>query len=143
MRYGRVKYVFIRCALEYRDCREHAMSGKTQQVDEYLQNPAPERRAALAKLRSLVFEIAPDAVETMKHRMPTYEYGDGVLCAFASQKHYMSLYMDIGVVEKYKEELTGLSIGKSCIRFRKLDQLPLDTIKRMLEETVQVRRSTV
>ena len=119
------------------------MSGKTQEVDEYLENLVSERRAALTKLRSLVFEVAPDAVETMKYRMPTYEYGNGVLCAFASQKHYVSLYMDTDIVENYREELTGLSIGKSCIRFRKLDQLPLDTIKRMLEETVQIRRSAV
>jgi len=117
------------------------VSGKTQEVDEYLENLAPERRAALAKLRSLVFEVAPDAVETMKYRMPTYEYEDAVLCAFASQKHYMSLYMDTDIVENYREELTGLSIGKSCIRFRKLDQLPMDTIKRMLKETVRMRRS--
>ena len=119
------------------------MSGRTQEVDQYLKNLAPDRRAALAKLRSLVFEVAPDAVETMKYRMPTYEYGDGVLCAFASQKHYMSLYMDTDIVEKHREELTGLSIGKSCIRFRKMNQLPLDTIRRMLEETVQKRRSAV
>jgi uncharacterized protein YdhG (YjbR/CyaY superfamily) len=33
-----------------------------------LENLAPERRAALAKLRSLVFEVASDAVETMKYR---------------------------------------------------------------------------
>jgi len=91
----------------------------------------------------MVFEVIPDAVETMKYRMPTYEYGDGVLCAFASQKYYMSLYMDTGILENHREKLTGLSIGKSCIRFRKMDQLPLDTTKRMLEETVQIRRSTV
>ncbi len=119
------------------------MSGRTQEVDEYLENLAPERRAALAKLKSLVFGVIPDAVETVKYRMPTYEYGDGVLCAFASQKHYMSLYMDTGIVEKHREELSGLSIGKSCIRFRKMDQLPVDVIKRMLEETVQMRRATV
>ena len=119
------------------------MSGKTRKVDEYLKNLAPERQAALAKLRSLVFEVAPNAVETMKYRMPTYEYGDGVLCSFASQKHYVSLYMDTDIVEKHQEELTGLSIGKICIRFRKMEQLPLDTIRRMLEETVRVRRSTI
>lgn len=62
---------------------------------------------------------------------------------FQSQKHYMSLYMDTGIVEKHREELIALSIGKSCIRFRKIDQLPLGTIKRMLEETVQIRKSTV
>jgi uncharacterized protein YdhG (YjbR/CyaY superfamily) len=90
-----------------------------------------------------VFEVAPDAVETMKYRMPTYEYGDHALCAFASQKHYMSLYMDTDIVEKHREELSGLNVGKSCIRFRKMDQLPMDTVKRMLDETVQMRKSTV
>jgi uncharacterized protein YdhG (YjbR/CyaY superfamily) len=117
------------------------MSGRTQEVDDYLKSLAPARQAALNKLRSLVFKVAPDAIETIKYRMPTYEYGDGVLCSFASQKHYVSLYMDTSIVEKHREELTGLSIGKSCIRFRKMDRLPLDTIRRMLEETVQMRRS--
>jgi uncharacterized protein YdhG (YjbR/CyaY superfamily) len=95
----------------------------------------PERRAALTELRSLILEAAPDLVETMKYRMPTYEYNEGMFCAFASQKHYMSLYMDTEIVAKHKEDLAGLNLGKSCIRFRKLEQLPLDTIKVMLHET--------
>jgi hypothetical protein len=32
--------------------------------------------------------------------------------------------------QNWREELTGLNIGKSCIGFRRLDQLPLGTIKR-------------
>jgi uncharacterized protein YdhG (YjbR/CyaY superfamily) len=112
---------------------------KTQQVDEYLDNLESERQRALRKVRSLVLETVPDATETMKYRMPTYEYAGGTLCAFASQKNYRSLYMDTELVEKHREELAGLSVGKSCIRFRKLEKLPVDTVRTILQETVQGR----
>jgi uncharacterized protein YdhG (YjbR/CyaY superfamily) len=103
--------------------------------DDYLYELEPGRREALIELRALILAVVPDAVETMKYRMPTYEYGAGVLCAFASQKQYMSLYMETNAVAQHRQDLRGLSVGKSCIRFRKLEQLPLDVVKRMLVET--------
>jgi uncharacterized protein YdhG (YjbR/CyaY superfamily) len=112
------------------------MSGRDPQVEEYLEQLEPQRHAALAEVRALILEEAPEAVETMKYRMPTYEYGSGILCAFASQKRYMSLYMETEAVEDHKAELEGLDVGKSCIRFRKLEKLPLDTVRAMLKETV-------
>ncbi len=117
------------------------MSRMTPEVDVYLEDLVPERRAALSELRSLVFEAVPGVIETVKYRMPTYEYDGEVLCAFASQKHYMSLYMDTGLVEAHRGELAGLSVGKSCIRFRKLEMLPLDTARAILLETLAQKRS--
>ena len=73
--------------------------------------------------------------------MPTYEYEGEALCAFASQKHYMSLYMEPELVERHREELAGLSVGKSCIRFRKLGKLPLETVRTILHETVENKGS--
>ena len=108
---------------------------RSQEVDEYLAGLEPDRREALTELRAIVLEEAPGAVETMKYRMPTYEYQGGVLCAFASQKQYMSLYMDTGLVEEHRAALDSLSVGKSCIRFRKLEKLPLETIRTMIRET--------
>jgi uncharacterized protein YdhG (YjbR/CyaY superfamily) len=117
------------------------MSGKMKEVDEYLKNLDPERRAALTEIRSLVFKTLPDVVETMQYRMPTYECEDEMVCAFASQKHYMSLYMDTGLVEEHKEALADLDVGKSCIRFKRIEQLPLDTVRVILNETVQSKQS--
>ena len=109
-------------------------------VNAYLEGLSAERRAALAHLRSLVLEVVPDAVETMKYRMPTYEYAGDMLCAFASQKRYLSLYMDTTQVEKHREELGHLDVGKSCIRFKAIEQLPLDTVEAILRETVESRK---
>jgi uncharacterized protein YdhG (YjbR/CyaY superfamily) len=112
----------------------------TAQVDAYLEELEPDRRAALTELRSLVLETVPGAVEGMKYRMPTYEYEGGVLCAFASQKHYMSLYLAPEIVEKHRAELSGLDVGKSCVRFRKLEKLPRYTVRVILQETAENRR---
>jgi uncharacterized protein YdhG (YjbR/CyaY superfamily) len=108
----------------------------TAEVDAYLDELQPERSKALEAIRSLILDSVPGVAETMRYRMPTYEL-DEVVCSFASQKHYMSLYMDTSLVEKYREELKPLDCGKSCIRFKKLDELPLDTVKRILLETVR------
>jgi len=116
------------------------MAQKLKDVDQYLQGLEPSRREALQRIRAAIFETVPDVEETMKYRMPTYEL-DEVVCAFASQKQYMSLYMDTTLVEKHKEALKHLNCGKSCIRFRHIDELPLDTVKRILEETVQHQQS--
>ena len=113
------------------------MTEKNNKVDQYMSGLEPKRRAALDEVRALILEIVPDAEETLKYRMPTYEYRGGVLCAFASQKQYMSLYMDTELVAKHRDELSGLDVGKSCIRFRKLEKLPLDTVRTILEETLQ------
>lgn len=106
-------------------------------VGEYLKQLEPRRRDALTELRALILEEVPEAVETWRYRMPTYEYETGILCAFASQKRYMSLYMETEAVEDHRAELEGLDVGKSCIRFRNLGQLPVETVRAMLRETVQ------
>ena len=113
------------------------MNPGNPEVDAYLEQLEPKRREALSQLRSIILDTVPGAVETMQYRMPTYQYAEGVLCAMASQKRYMSLYMEVGVVEEHKAALQGLSTGKSCIRFTSLEKLPLDEVRAMLKETME------
>jgi uncharacterized protein YdhG (YjbR/CyaY superfamily) len=115
------------------------MRNRTEEVEAYFEALVAERRVALEAVRALILDVAPDAEETMRYRMPTYEV-EGALCSLASQKRYMSLYMDTRVVERHREELKGLSVGKSCIRFRKLEDLPLAIIRQMLEESLRGRQ---
>jgi uncharacterized protein YdhG (YjbR/CyaY superfamily) len=113
------------------------MRYEVETVADYLEAVPPERRKALEALRSLVFQVAPDATETLRYGLPAYDVGGEALCQFASQKHYVSLYLDPRIVDRYRGELEGLSLGKGCVRFRKLDRLPLETIERMLRKVAQ------
>ncbi len=112
------------------------------EVTRYLAGLSEERRAALETLRGLVRVLAPEAIESMRYRMPTYDYRGELLCAFASQKHYLSLYLDTDLVEKHRSELAGLNVGKSCIRFKRLEQLPLNTVAAILQETAALRSAS-
>jgi hypothetical protein len=60
-------------------------------VDTYIDSLDASRKSSLQQLRRIIRETVPEAEETIQYNMPYYTY-HGMLCAFASQKHYMSFY---------------------------------------------------
>jgi uncharacterized protein YdhG (YjbR/CyaY superfamily) len=112
------------------------------EIDRYFQNlKNPKQHDELQTLRQFIREQLPDAQETLTYGMPTYEQNGSVVVAMASQKNYMSLYMDMELVAAHQDQLGGLDCGKSCIRFKKLEKLPLETIGMILQETVAKQRA--
>jgi uncharacterized protein YdhG (YjbR/CyaY superfamily) len=110
-------------------------------VDEYLSRLDPHTRASLSALRTLIREVVPEAVETMRYRMPTYEFKGNPLCAYAVRKRYMSLYVHTRLLPKYEDRFAGLDLGKECIRFRRLEELPLDVVRELLHNAARVERA--
>jgi hypothetical protein len=53
----------------------------------------------------------------------------------------MSLYIHTELFKKYRNELGGLDMGKECIRFTRLSELPLGTVKQILYEAARVERA--
>ena len=122
-------------------------------VDEYLAGLPEERRAALQAVRAVVLENLPAGYEeTMNWGMISYEIPLGVYpetyngkplmyAALASQKNYMSLYLTgvyafPGAAEEFEREYRAsgkrYDMGKSCVRFRRIDDLPLPLIGRTI-----------
>jgi uncharacterized protein YdhG (YjbR/CyaY superfamily) len=113
------------------------MSDGKQAIDDYLESLPDKRQGAVGKLRALITETLPQAREQITYNMPAVAVvDDEIVCSYKSQKNYISLYMDSELVEKHKEGLSNLNCGKSCIRFRHFEQLPQETIKAILRETV-------
>ena len=89
------------------------MRSDAETVDQYMEELPEDRRAALSIIRALIRKAAPDAAESMQYGMPTYEL-NGPLFAFASQKHYMSLYVtDTDLLDEFRPRLTGLDVARS------------------------------
>lgn len=118
-------------------------------VDEYISKIPEERKAAVAKLRETVKNNLPkDFEEGINYKMIGYYvphsiYPDGYHCDpelplpfinIASQKNFIALYHsgiyadkdlhDWFVAEYPKHVTTKLDMGKSCIRFKKVQQIP-------------------
>ena len=125
------------------------MQSDATTVDEYLAELEPDRKESVSALRDVILENLPDGYEeVMQYGMISYVVPTSILAdtyngqplmyaALASQKRYMSLYLtnvygDGGSAEwfrkRYAESGKKLNMGKSCVRFRKLEDLPLDVV---------------
>ncbi|MPZ13495.1 MAG: DUF1801 domain-containing protein [Chloroflexi bacterium] len=132
------------------------VTSRAATVDGYLAELPADRRAAIATIRQVILDNLPDGyVETMQYGMITYiiplerypmTYNTQPLgyVGLASQKNYMSLYltnvwMDPEAGRWFHDRYTAsgkrLDKGKSCVRFRKLDDLPLDLIGEAIART--------
>jgi uncharacterized protein YdhG (YjbR/CyaY superfamily) len=125
------------------------MRSEATTVEQYLSELPADRREAIEAVRSVILENLPDGYEeVMNWGMIAYEvplevYPDTynnqplAFAALASQKNHMAVYLTgIYISDEAREEFeaayraTGkrFDAGKSCVRFRKLDDLPLDLI---------------
>ena len=52
----------------------------TQTIDEYIAQINPEHHEVVLKMRKLIKECVPDAVEQIAYRMPTYKLNGKVVC---------------------------------------------------------------
>ncbi len=132
------------------------MSSKAATVEGYLEELLPERRKVISEIRDMMIKNLPEGYqENMNWGMICYEVSLSVLsdtyngqslmyAALAAQKNYYSVYlMNVyGDPKKEKElkesfERTGkkLNMGKSCLRFRKLEDIPMDIIGETVAST--------
>lgn len=119
------------------------MQSKATTVEQYLLELPEAQRACVSELRALIRKAAPGATEVMRYGMPSYELGE-MLCAVAAQKQHYSLYvMDTKLVDRFRSKLGKLSVGKGCIRFRKLQDAPLGLLGQILSEAAARRNKGV
>jgi uncharacterized protein YdhG (YjbR/CyaY superfamily) len=118
-------------------------------VEQYLAELPDDRRDAIETVRDVIVENLPEGyTEEMNFGMITYSvplatYPDTyngqplMYAALASQKNHMAVYLS-GVyadearrdafLDKYRETGKRLDMGKSCVRFRRIDDLPVELI---------------
>ncbi|MGI8874334.1 MAG: DUF1801 domain-containing protein [Egibacteraceae bacterium] len=125
-------------------------------VEQYLAELSADRRAAIEAVRETVLANLPAGMEetvawgmityqiSLERSGPTYNGKPLMYAAIANQKQHMALYLtnvyaDPDELERFRERYlaTGkrLDMGKSCVRFRTLDDLPLDVVGETLGAT--------
>ena len=74
------------------------------------------------------------------YKYPSGREGDWAIVGLASQKHHLSLYICCAdkkgyLAEQNKARLGKVSVGRSCIRFKKLDDLNLPVALELVKQT--------
>ena len=133
------------------------MQSKAKSIKEYLEEVPEERKQAFIKLRDTIITNLPEGFkEEMSYGMIGYVvphsiYPDGYHCSpelplpfasIASQKNFIALYhmgiyankevLDWFLAEYPKHSKLKLDMGKSCIRFKKPEQIPLELIGQLM-----------
>lgn len=125
------------------------MPATNASVEDFLTSLPDDRREALEAVRATLLDRLPEGVEeAMQGKMISYQvpldtYPDTyngqplMMAALASQKRHMAVYlMSIYADEATRDDFeaayraTGkrFDVGKSCVRFRTLEDLPLDVL---------------
>lgn len=133
------------------------MQYEVQTVEEYLNQIPEERKTAMIKLRNSILQNLPIGFEEginygmIGYFVPHSIYPNGYHCnpkdplpfaSIASQKNFIALY-HMGIysnpellnwfIEEFKKYSNKkLDMGKSCIRFKKTDEIPYDLIGELM-----------
>jgi uncharacterized protein YdhG (YjbR/CyaY superfamily) len=128
-------------------------------VDEYIQALPSERQSVFQELRDVIKQNLPKGFEEcMSYNMPAFSvphsiYPAGYHCkpeeplpflSIASQKNFIGFYhmgiyvmpdiLDWFTVSYTKLEIGKLDMGKSCVRFKKIDRMPYELIAELCQK---------
>jgi uncharacterized protein YdhG (YjbR/CyaY superfamily) len=101
-------------------------------VDEYIAQFPEDVQQILEKIRALIKELAPEAVEKISYQMPGF-YLNGMLVWFAGHEHYIGFYPTGSGIEAFKEDLSGYKWSKGAVQFPLNKPIPYDLIRKMVE----------
>jgi len=132
------------------------MKSNASTVEQYISELSEERREAVTTVRDVVLENLPEGYEEVMdfgmiaYVVPlsvvpkTYNGHPLMYAAIASEKSYVSVHlMNIYAspetqkwfVDSYKATGKRMNMGKSCVRFKKLEDLPLELIGEAVGKT--------
>ena len=119
--------------------------------EQYFASIAEPRRSDVRALHDAIRKAVPKLKPEMiggflgygkyRYKYESGREGDTGVVMLASQKNYISLYLgcagDEALAEKNKERLGKVSVGKYCIRFKKLADLDLKVAMELVKQSAK------
>lgn len=132
------------------------VSSKAATVEQYLEELPEDRREAISAVRMVILQNLPKGYQEgmlygmIGYSIPLEDYpetynGEPLMyAALGSQKNHMALYlkniygnpeMEQKFEEAYKTSGKKIDRGKGCVRFKQLDDLPLEVVAAAISAT--------
>ena len=116
------------------------MQSKAKDVTTYIEEAPAERQEALHRLRDLCRNTLTGFEETMDYGGPSYKCNGEVEVGFASQKHFIGLYIlrtDVMATHRGQLKGKGISVGKGAIRYSRPEHIDFGVVESMLRATAR------
>lgn len=114
-------------------------TAKPTTTEEYIAQFPEDVQKLLQKVRSVIKESAPGAVERISYAMPGF-YLNGMLVWFSGHKTYIGFYPTGDGIEAFKHELTPYKFSKGAVQFPLDHPIPYDLIRRITDYRVEVNK---
>jgi uncharacterized protein YdhG (YjbR/CyaY superfamily) len=101
-------------------------------IDEYIALYPKEVQERMQKIRQMVKEIAPEAVETISYRIPTFKLNGKAFAYFAGFAKHIGMYpFPSGVIE-FQEAAKDYETSKGTVKFPHDKPIPYELVKKMV-----------
>jgi uncharacterized protein YdhG (YjbR/CyaY superfamily) len=102
-------------------------------VDEYIQSFPADIQAILTRIRAIIKEKSPDAVESISYGMPAYKTFGKPLVYFSGYKTHIGLYATPSGHAAFEKELSKYKQGKGSVQFPLNQPIPFELISKIVE----------
>ncbi len=101
-------------------------------VDQYIKTFPKDVQRILEKMRQIIREAAPEAVEAISYQMPTFKLNGKYLVYFAAWKNHIGFYPIPSGIEAFKKELSPYKVAKGSVQFPIEKPIPYDLVRKIV-----------
>jgi uncharacterized protein YdhG (YjbR/CyaY superfamily) len=107
------------------------------EIETYISFFPDEVQLRLNQIRSLIFDIAPEADEQFAYGMPAYKTHKKPLVYYAAFKNHIGLYATPSGHSEFAPALAGYKQGKGSVQFPHNEPLPVELIGKIIKFRVE------
>lgn len=112
----------------------------SESIDEYIAAADPAVRERLEAMRATIRSAAPEAIEAIKYRLPTFVLRQN-LVHFGAFENHVGFYPTESGIAAFAQELANFKTSRGAVRFPHDRPLPLDLVRRIVEFRVEQVRT--
>ncbi len=109
----------------------------TGAIDSYIANFPADVQLILEKIRATIHKSAPDAIETISYRIPTFKLNGTYLIYFAGFKKHVSVYPIPSDCPEFENELVPYRSGRGTAKFPLNQPVPFQLIAKIVRFMAQ------
>lgn len=106
-------------------------SSEYKTIDEYMKAFPQDVQIVLEKVRKVIKEAAPDAVEAISYGMPTFKLNGKNMVHFAGWRKHIGFYPTPSGTETFQKELSPYKAAKGSVQFPLDEPIPFDLIRKI------------
>ncbi len=103
-------------------------------IDTYLKTATPTQKETLERIRKIIKQMVPDAVEAISYGVPTFKLNEQPVIYFAAYKGHMSIYPATDdMIKDLGEAVAKFRTSKGTLQFTEQNLIPEPLIKKIIK----------